>query len=1014
MRQLIFFIFILLCINLQAQTKQYFFTHYTPRNGLLSNHTEDIVQDDKGFLWVATINGLQRFDGHWFVNFRHNAADAGSIVSDEVWDIMIDRKKNLWLLFGDGRAGIFNTSTFRFTEVPAQVSDEKIKVANKKLMEDSRGNIFLLYSFFELLTFDEKQQKFSAAHNFIIQPPGWHILDMYEHEGKYWLSCDSGLAVYNAITKNTSYKNHNADKEPAIDEYANIDRAGAIYIDSKERLWFVTWPTGIPAPFVYAYSLKENKPFITRSDIAAAWKGYSEPNHFTEQKDGRIILTGTPCVLEFSEEKKKFMRIENLLGSNLSSEYDLVQDCYSDNEQNIWLCTGNDGLYKFNPSQEVFTSIAHNNPATGLRGAGSVMSFIQLKDGSFITGTWGDGIARYNSSLEKIPLNINGITEDYNSVWCMVRKSDGKIWMGLQKAGGSIAIYDEDKNTLKQQNVLELITVRQLAEDKQGNMWIGTQSRGVYKWTAAKAINKFEDGLVKFDSIKNTLIEKLLVDSSGFLWVSTIADGLYKIDPAADKIVAHFTTGSTPAISGNSVGATFQYNDSLLLIAGGGLTIYNTRTGKTRFITTADGLPSAYIMSMLKDDAGFVWLAMLNGLCRVNIFTKAIAYFDREDGMVNDNFTLDAACRLKDGRFLFGANKDFLVFNPATIMSKSLPPDVMITEFRLSNQTLRLDSLMKLHEIELRYDNNAILIDFASLTHLQKNKITYYYMLEGVDQDWLKADNIQRATYPYLAPGSYTFKIKAANSDGVFSKNITSLKMKVSPPFWQTWWFYSLLVLVITAILFWIDRERMKRKEAVQQMRSNIADSLHKEVNTALNNINILSEMALIKADSEPEKSKEFVEQIHYKSASMITAMEDMLWSISPANDSMEKTLERMQEFIDAVNNEGNMRIEMLVDNAIKSLKLHMQLRHELLLLFKECIVSLQKANTPVHKIYLLLEKENLLCCMHFSNNDTDIQNMNNFLQRQDILKRLSSIRAALQTQAYTTHAVMECRIPVR
>jgi signal transduction histidine kinase len=132
--------------------------------------------------------------------------------------------------------------------------------------------------------------------------------------------------------------------------------------------------------------------------------------------------------------------------------------------------------------------------------------------------------------------------------------------------------------------------------------------------------------------------------------------------------------------------------------------------------------------------------------------------------------------------------------------------------------------------------------------------------------------------------------------DGKITENNTRLIIKINPPFWKSWWFYGALILLAGGLLFWFDRERMKRKEAMQQMRTDIAGNLHEQVNTALNNINVLSEMARMKADSEPEKSKEFIEQIHSKSHNMIIAMDDMLWSISPENDSMQKTVDRMQD----------------------------------------------------------------------------------------------------------------------
>ncbi len=198
--------------------------------------------------------------------------------------------------------------------------------------------------------------------------------------------------------------------------------------------------------------------------------------------------------------------------------------------------------------------------------------------------------------------------------------------------------------------------------------------------------------------------------------------------------------------------------------------------------------------------------------------------------------------------------------------------------------------------------------------------------------------DINQASYNYLPAGKYTFKVKAESGDGMSSINVTELKIKVQPPFWQAWWFYCILALLTGGVIYWLDTERMNRKEVMQKMRTDIADNLHEEINTALNNINILSEIAKLKANKEPEKAIEYLEQIHSKSHNMIIALDDMLWSIDPENDNMQKTVERMREFTDALKNRHKTQVDMLVDKKIEKLELNMKLRHEAFLLFKDVI----------------------------------------------------------------------------
>ncbi|RYF94077.1 MAG: hypothetical protein EOO02_23820 [Chitinophagaceae bacterium] len=210
------------------------------------------------------------------------------------------------------------------------------------------------------------------------------------------------------------------------------------------------------------------------------------------------------------------------------------------------------------------------------------------------------------------------------------------------------------------------------------------------------------------------------------------------------------------------------------------------------------------------------------------------------------------------------------------------------------------------------------------------------YKLEDIDKEWRNADNSNQAIYTYLPAGKYTFLVRSEDAEGFVGKNITRLSIVVRPHFWKTWWFYSLLVLLAIVVLYWIDRERVDRLKDLQKVRTEIANNLHKDVTTTLSHINLLGEMAKIKADKDINRSKEYIDQISSKSHNMIIAMDDILWSIDPENDSMEKTLLRMMEFTDALKQRHGASIELEVDKKIRSLNLDMKVRNEFFLIFKE------------------------------------------------------------------------------
>jgi len=214
-------------------------------------------------------------------------------------------------------------------------------------------------------------------------------------------------------------------------------------------------------------------------------------------------------------------------------------------------------------------------------------------------------------------------------------------------------------------------------------------------------------------------------------------------------------------------------------------------------------------------------------------------------------------------------------------------------------------------------------------------------MLEGLDKDWIHTDRPIQAIFNYLPPGGYTFKVRSENADGVLSEQMASIPIIVRSPFWKTWWFYCLIILAIIALLYLFDRERLKKRRSLEQVRIQIAANLHDEINYTLNNINVLSEIAKIKADRNIEQSKDFIDQISDKSRYMIESLDDMLWTIHPENDSMEDTIVRIRELTENMMATHNVNIDLIFDRQLQKLTLDMKVRHELFFFYKETMLFL-------------------------------------------------------------------------
>ncbi|MES1213997.1 MAG: two-component regulator propeller domain-containing protein [Bacteroidota bacterium] len=1012
----IFVIVQLFTTLLQAQDERHYnFIHYPAQSGIVSYQVNTAVQDDQGYMWFGTTNGLQRFDGIRFKTFRHDEKNRLSLPSNPVWQLLVDKKKNLWLLLSDGTVGIFDTHNYIFKEVATEFKGAvSPNTSLKRLITDEEGNLFYLISGSEVITFNEKAGRFSYTYNFFKQKDDWHITDFIQQPGstKYWISVENGgMAIYNKSTGVLSYSGSNTEKESAIDAFDKTKTYYNLFFDQQSRLWTVS---NSDHPMISCYSTNSKSFIVKDISLYPLVNTYFEIKRFTQQRDGTIWMHGLFLLARFSEEEKKIQVVHNGYENEHSISYEMVHCLYEDNENNVWVCTDNNGLYRFNPSREFFTNIDHTNRVTGKKGDGNILSFMHTKWGSLLVGTWNDGLYEYDKNFNTVPVSIKGF--DYKAgpfIWNMSASIDSNtLWLGSEP--GFYAVDQSQRNS-KYFNppILANNTIRQIVEDKKGNLWLGTQSKGLFKCNISRERGISVKSISEVTAIPAVQINKITIDAEGMVWVGTPENGLYVLDGSTGNLLTHFGEKEEKEknLPERGISSVLQYSDSIMLISTATrLVKYNNRTKETHVIGDP-GFISGFITAMEKDAKGNVWLTSTSGLYRIDILRYVFIHYDRTDGLDNEHFIQSASHELPDGKIFFGATHNFVFFDPEKMHGLPLNAAVKITDIKLENKLINVDSVLALKELELGYDDKPLVIEFSPFLFSGIKQVRY--KMEGLDNTWSFTDKTYQAVYNYLPPGTYSFVIKPADDMGNNPDGIMLLKIKVRSPFWKTVWFYCLLALMALGLLFWLDRERMARKEAVEKMRSAIADDLHEEINTALENINILSEMARLKADYEPEKSKEFIEQINSKSHSMIIAMDDMLWSISPENDGMEKTVLRLKEYVDALKNRHGVQIDLLVDENVKSLPLNMKQRKDIFWFFKGGISNVVRTGGTDCRLHIMYEKPNLLYTLEFDTSNTDIQQLNNLRQRKELADKMAALHAKLEVKELKTKTIFVLTIPV-
>lgn len=977
------------------QQKQYAFTHLSTSSGLVSNYVLNITQDSKGYIWIGTIDGLQRYDGNHFITFRHNSANPHSIPGDNNNILYTDKKDNLWLL-SNNIPGIFHKDNFTFEAIPIEGEDSlhPSAVISLNAAENGYASIYLAEK--GLYIYDPARNMFVPRGSFRFKETRFFYSIASIDAGKqYWIAMQTGLAIYNTATGNVNYRGHNLDSNIVIKNIGNDSAIGGLFFIDKDQLWYGSWPLAPGVPYINMLDLTTGKKNVY--PMGRILDQYIEIGGGLIQRNGRKWFYGRSFLCEYTgDEQSPFLFIKNGYENEQSISFDHVNFLFEDRQSNVWVATDN-GIYIFNPDAQLFNNYKItkdiNKPGTEW----PTLAACELKDGNIMIGTWGHGLFYYNNNFTPQPLpdGLKKLDGQY-SIWTIHQHSKtGLIWLGTQEHG--IVVFDPvtNKSEMFTNDVIGKSTIRQIIEDDEGSLWIGLQNGSIVKWKLSQDIHA---GYTRVKESDHGYISKLLFNN-GSIWAGSIAFGVFRYDAHTNRFLAHYKKAVTGknGLWNNFIFDIFKYNDTTLLIANGALDVLHINTGNIEHISTESGLPSNTVKSIIADKEGILWLGMSNYLCRVNFQKRIFSSFDKRDGIGYDMFNEAADYRLKDGRLIFLTDKNFLSFNPLTITTAPVPPKPIITGFTLGNAPVMVDSITRLSPITLQYNNNSVTIEFSALNYTLQDKLHYYYLLEGLDKTWRQTGTASEAVYNYLPAGDYTFKVKAVNTEGKESA-ITELKIWIAPPFWRTWWFLGIVSLLVLAAFYWIDHERIKKMQALQMVRTQIAENLHKDINTTLNHISVLSEMAKLKADKDVERSKEYIAQINNKSRSMIDSMDDILWTLNPLNDSMEKTILRMKEYAEAIQSTYPVTVIMEVDEHLKNLKLDMKIHHELFLVFKIMLRITATATSQTETIINIdLSGKKLL--MKIQNDAALLTDADTEKAIQEIYQRAAAIKAEADIQ---------------
>ncbi len=754
--------------------------------GLSQSSVSSIVQDNTGLMWFGTDDGLNKFDGYEFSIYKHNPENADSLSSNVILSIFQDSKDQFWIGTTEG-LDQYNRARNEWHHYPL----DQVQA----IVEDSSG-VLWVGSFAGLFRFDEGEN------------PGLvrHISDRIyalqaDSKGMLWAGTDRGLMKLDENGERIALYQH---QEPEVNSLTdNLVRV--VHEDSEGYLWVGTLgglnkfdsSSEVFLPFVHdnldIYSISSNA-------ISSIYEDHSG-----------VMWIGTDLGLNrFDPDIQGFLHYNFDADNPDSLSSDQVRTISQDRGGVIWIGTNAAGLNTIDTTQKAF--VHHEYEGRGRNRLSNNLVFSIFEDNSEILwiGTGGGGINRFDRDLDVYtyyqhdPKNPYSLSDDY--VTSVFVDMEGSLWAGTANGGlntldrytGRFTHYFHDPDDI---GSIAHDSVWVLMKDRLGVLWIGTQGGGL------DTFDRVNEEFIHHEGLSSQFINAIYEDQEGRIWIGTTTGGLNLYD-RQEETFTHYVHDpyDQDSISSDYVLSIYQDSSSMLWIgtAGGGLNKFDPGSKKFRQFREKDGLPNDVVYGILEDDQGLLWLSTNSGLSKFDPKTELFRNYDLRDGLQSSEFNQNAYHKNTRGEMFFGGVNGFNSFYPDEIQDDRYISPVVLTSLTQSGGDVFLESSPEtIEDATFSWPNNFFEFEFASLSYSQPEKNQHAYMLEGFrDEEWNYIGTRRFGRYTNLPGGTYSLHIKGSNKDGVWNESGSSIQITVVPPFWMTWWFQAIAVLVIVGGVF--------------------------------------------------------------------------------------------------------------------------------------------------------------------------------------------------------------------
>lgn len=902
-RNLVSLFFIFLLFN-QTNSQELKFENITIEQGLSHNSVTCIYQDSEGYIWFGTEDGLNRYDGYSFTIFRSKIDDTVSITDNIIRSIFEDSKGNLWIITSTGSINKYNRQTGKFKQylIDNQINISPLIIdATAKMFEDSEKNLWAYnWKVFKYLPEKDIFQEVDLK----LDQPGLAYHFFYEdNDHLFWIGTNNGLYNYNwADGTYKCYKPQNIASDSAGNIIYTIaeDPGGIFWIGNSRGLYKFDKNQG---KFLNHWQISNiqntNIVFIDIpsiiNDHPNLWMSWQTWNNNTVGISKLNKLTNSLTVYNFKDDKL------------VSPSDNVLVNMIEDKSGLIWVGTFMGGAFKFEKERKFTASMKGK----------TICAFLEDRNGYIWIATSKEGLYRYDEKTNTL-LNIQK-TSQYGPINTIIEDYKGSIWFGTYN--GLFCISNPNKKSTSPTIELFLQNkIKTITEDRQHRLWIGCE--GSLCILNPENGNKlfFQNDPNNPNSISNNSIESTLLDkSSGNIWIATW-DGLNLVKfPEKEELTTNnvkFTVfkhnaGDTNTLSENKVislcldkkGTLWAgtYGGGLNSIEFNGSSPDNAKKYIIRNYKKEDGLPNNVIYGILADNDNNIWISTNEGMSVLNYQNRDFKNFNMDDGLQSNQFFWRAYYQSPSGKMYFGGVDGYNSFVPDSIKLNTYLPPVKITGFSIFNKLkvpgakgspLKIQ-IEETKEITIDHNQSVISFEYVALNFLAPHKTNYAFKMEGFDNDWQYVGNQRKATYTNLDPGTYTFRVKATNNDGIWNEEGTSIQLIIKPPFWLTWWFKIIVLTVIILILMAIYTIRVKTIRRRNKLLERLVEKRTRELKQSNDLLKIKSE-ELNETNTQLEERQQLIEE----QSEELMAQKDVLVSFNLELQNLNATKDKFFSII--------------------------------------------------------------------------------------------------------------------